>query len=193
MAVAFVAGCGTEPEGGAVGAADSLAVQVASDAESTPEDGPEALFLPPGEGRTYGEGGDPIVFKLGDGELGADFEFSETEVSPGNGPPVHIRHETDEAFYVASGTFRVQVGDRSEEVGAGAFGYAPRGVAHAFANTGGQSGTLPVVTAPSNVEAYMREAIPALHQSPPDQEALAALAETYGVEIVGPPLIEPTP
>ena len=153
---------------------------------------PKAIFLQPGGGRIYGgaEDGsqDQIVFKLGDGESGSTFEFAENEVLPNNGPPEHIHFETDEAFYVANGTFRVKVGDHVEDVGPGSFVYAPRGLPHVFVNTGTTKGTLLIVTSPANFEAYMREAVPALQRTPPDQKALDALAEKYKVRIVGPPL-----
>lgn len=157
-----------------------------------PQSERKAIFVSPGGGRIYGGAGngppDQIAFKLGDGESGSKFEFAENQVLPNNGPPEHIHLDTDEAFYVASGTFRVKVGDRMEDVGPGAFVYAPRGLPHVFVNTGQTKGTLLIVTSPSNFEAYMREAVPALQRTPPDQKTLDALGEKYKVRIVGPPL-----
>ncbi len=89
---------------------------------------------------------------------------------------------------MASGTFRIKVGDRIEEVGPGSFVFAPRGVPHVFVNTGTTEGTLLIVTSPSNFEAFMREAIEALQRAPPDQKTLDALSEKYKVRHVGPPL-----
>ena len=49
------------------------------------------------------------------------------------GPPLH-RHDFDEAFYVLEGELTFQVVDELVTAGPGELVFAPRGVAHTFAN-----------------------------------------------------------
>ena len=159
------------------------------------EPAPKPIFLPPGGGRIIEvkDGGPKgqLIFKLGGGESGSTFEFAEARTPPNGGPPVHIHFETDEAFYVVSGTFRVKVGDQVRDVGPGSFVFAPRGMPHAFVNTGKTEGMLLTVASPTKWEACMRETTDALRRMPagqPDQKALNAISDKCKVRIVGPPL-----
>jgi mannose-6-phosphate isomerase-like protein (cupin superfamily) len=163
--------------------------------EATQDASPKPIFLAPGGGRIIQEVGDgpkgQLTFKLGGGEEGSTFEFAEGKTVPNGGPPVHIHLDTDEAFYVVSGTFRVKVGDQLKDVGPGSFVFAPRGVPHAYVNTGEAEGTLLIVASPTKWEAYMREITEALRRMPSghlDQKVLNAISDKYKVRIVGPPL-----
>ncbi len=82
---------------------------------------------------------DRLIFKLGGGESGSTFEFAEAKTRPNGGPPEHIHFDTDEAFYVVSGDFRVKVGDQLKDVGPGSFVFAPRGIPHAWGRRRGCS------------------------------------------------------
>jgi mannose-6-phosphate isomerase-like protein (cupin superfamily) len=120
----------SKPPGGVAGAAKARDADSASGGVTIQEPAPKPIFLPPGGGRIIEEvkDGGPkghLIFKLGGGESGSTFEFAEARTPPNGGPPVHIHFETDEAFYVVSGTFRVKVGDQVRDVGPGSFVFAP--------------------------------------------------------------------
>lgn len=185
----------SKPPGGVVGAAKARAADSASGGLTKQEPAPKPIFLPPGGGRIIEEvkdgPKDQLIFKLGGGESGSTFEFAEARTRPNSGPPVHIHFDTDEAFYVASGAYRVKVGDQVRDVGPGSFVFAPRGMPHAFLNTGKTEGMLLTIASPTNWEAFMREATDALRRMPtgqPDQKALDAISDKWKVKIVGPPL-----
>lgn len=50
------------------------------------------------------------------------------------GPARHVHHSHDEAFYVVDGVLSIIAAGGEVEVSAGGFAWAPRGVAHTFAN-----------------------------------------------------------
>jgi quercetin dioxygenase-like cupin family protein len=52
---------------------------------------------------------------------------------PGGGPPLHVHHEDDEAWYVLDGSLQFRFADRTVEAVQGSAVFVPRGVAHTFA------------------------------------------------------------
>jgi mannose-6-phosphate isomerase-like protein (cupin superfamily) len=194
--VALLVVYGTErskPPGGILGTAKARDADPSRRSGTTQEPAPKPIFLPPGAGRIitgFADGGQ-FTFKLGGGESGSTFEFAEGKTPPNGGPPEHIHFDTDEAFYVLSGTFRVKVGDQVKDVGPGSFVFAPRGIPHAFVNTGKTEGRLLTVASPTRFEACTREITDALRRMPPghpDQKILDAIMDKCKMRIVGPPL-----
>lgn len=183
----------SKPPGGIAGTAKVRDADPPRESGTTQEPEPKPIFLPPGGGRIISglEDGGQITFKLGGGESGSTFGFAEGKNPPSGGPPEHIHLDADEAFYVLSGNFRVKVGDQVEDVGPGSFVFAPRGIPHAFVNTGTTEGTLLTVDSPPKFEACMREITDALRRMPPghpDQKILDAISDKCKTKIVGPPL-----
>src|SRR4030095_14499718 len=103
----------SKPPGGVAGAAKERDADSARGGGTIQEPAPKPIFLPPGGGRRReGVEAGPkrkLISKLGGGESGSTFEFAEPKTPPKGGPPVHIHFDTDEAFYVVSGDFRVKV------------------------------------------------------------------------------------
>ncbi|WOS65590.1 cupin domain-containing protein [Sinorhizobium fredii] len=56
----------------------------------------------------------------------------EASFPEGFGPPLHVHHCEDEAFYVLEGKIRFLQGDTDFVAGPGTFVWGPRGVPHAF-------------------------------------------------------------
>jgi uncharacterized cupin superfamily protein len=68
--------------------------------------------------------------------------FEET-VPPGTaGGPFHLHHDSDEVMYVLSGEVTCKIGDRVTVGGPGTSAFIPRGVAHAWKNTGAETGRI---------------------------------------------------
>src|SRR3954452_6255820 len=56
------------------------------------------------------------------------FSILESLAPRGDGPPLHVHHDEDEAFHVLDGELRLRVGDEQLTLGAGETALAPRGV-----------------------------------------------------------------
>ena len=98
------------------------------------------------------------------------------------GPPLH-RHDFDEAFYVLEGELVFQVVDALITRRAGEMAFAPRGIAHTFANQGNAPARYMLVCTPAGFERYFaRMAAANAGQEPPEW----ALQPTPPVERVGP-------
>jgi quercetin dioxygenase-like cupin family protein len=93
----------------------------------------------------------------------------ETSSSPGfAGPPLH-RHDFDEAFYVIEGELTFQLGDEVFTRGAGELAFAPRNLAHTYANHSDAPARVLIVCTPAGFERYFaRMAAERARVEPPD-------------------------
>jgi quercetin dioxygenase-like cupin family protein len=99
------------------------------------------------------------------------------------GPPLH-RHDFDEAFYVVEGELIFQVEDQLITKRAGEMAFAPRGVAHTFANHSDAPARYMLVCTPAGFERYFAKmAAERAGEEPPDW-ALQPIP--FEVERVGP-------
>jgi len=109
----------------------------------------------------------------------------------GYGPPLHVHSREDEAMYVLEGEIRFRVGDDEFVAGPGTWVWQPRGVPHAF-SVASESARALCVWTPGGLEGMFAEGgVPSRGEAGPPQqeydvEAAAALAESYGFEVVGP-------
>ena len=62
------------------------------------------------------------------------FNFSIITKQPGEGPPLHVHPDEDDAFYILEGQVVVMVEDDEVTVEPGTFVLVPPGVPHTFAN-----------------------------------------------------------
>ena len=69
------------------------------------------------------------------------------------GPYLH-KHDFDEAFYVVEGELTFQVEDQLVTKRAGELAFAPRNVAHTFANLSGAPARYVLVCTPASFERY---------------------------------------
>src|SRR5688500_18373846 len=106
--------------------------------------------------------------------------------------PLHRQPADDETFFVLEGELTVFLGDGpAVTAGPGAMAHVPAGAPHAFAVTSETARWLDLTT--PNHEAFFRAAgEPAPERvlppdAPPDMAKVAAAAERFGVEILGPP------
>jgi quercetin dioxygenase-like cupin family protein len=117
----------------------------------------------------------------------------EGEFPEGFGPPLHVHHREDEAFYVLKGKIRFRQGNDEFVGGPGTMVWGPRGVPHAFKVLSSGARALVIVT-PAGFERIFQEGGVPVSQSaePPsvayDPEAAKRLAERFGFDVVGPPL-----
>ena len=127
-------------------------------------------------------------------QTGGTFGLVDMQIAVGHGPPLHIHHTEDEAFWVLEGQLTVRCGDETFAVGPGSFVFTPRGVPHTFRLEGGTPARLLVLIVPGGGEGFFVEAgRPAAGAGlpppgPPDIARLQAVAAKYHMEFVGPPL-----
>jgi quercetin dioxygenase-like cupin family protein len=116
-------------------------------------------------------------------------------VLPGGGPPPHIHHREDEAFFVLEGQITFLLGDKKVVAKPGTFIQGPRGVPHAFKNEGNAPARMLILVTPPGFEKFMAEFAqplpsfdsPPVPVTPGDIEKLLAVAPKHGIEILPPP------
>ena len=132
----------------------------------------------------------------GDATAGS-LDVLEHQGERGYSSPLHRHLAQEETFFVLDGELRVEVGGEAHAAGPGAVAFLPRQLPHAFVVTSPQARFLTLHT-PGGFDRFTLAAgTPAAgtttmppEEVPPDPAVLAAMASSYGIEIMGPP---PTP
>ena len=133
-----------------------------------------------------------VLFKTTGEQTGGRFCLTEQLARRGPATPLHRQPADDETFVVLDGQLRFYLGDGGAiEAGPGTTVHVPAGAPHAFAVVSETARLLNLTT--PNHEAFFRAAgEPASERTmppdaPPDMAKIAAAAERFGVEILGPP------
>jgi mannose-6-phosphate isomerase-like protein (cupin superfamily) len=146
-----------------------------------------------GEGDRVWFLGTLMTIKAGHDDTAGAYTLVEQTTPALFGPPLHVHHAEDEAFYILEGALHVVCGDQGFDVGAGSFVMLPRGIPHAF-QVGDSGARLLQLTSPAGFENFAHdvgEAATSAELPPPaapDIPRLVAAAERHGASIVGPPL-----
>lgn len=150
--------------------------------------------VPPHEGRLIWVLGDLYRLMVTDEDTGGAYALFETTATPGlPGPPPHIHHNEDEAFYVLEGEVELTVDGGTSTVGAGSFVNIPKGMLHTFRNAGTTPARFLAIVAPAGFERFFEEVGEPVTdpssppEGPPDVEKVLAAAPKYGLEIPPPP------
>jgi quercetin dioxygenase-like cupin family protein len=114
----------------------------------------------------------------------SDGQVAIVDLSGGGRPPLH-HHDFDEAFYVLEGELTFQLGEDVSTRSAGELAFAPRGVAHTYANLSGAPARALLVITPAGFERYFDRIAARISGSEPPPEAAKPIPE---VVTVGPPL-----
>jgi quercetin dioxygenase-like cupin family protein len=115
------------------------------------------------------------------------FTLIEVFAPAGDQPPLHVHHDSDEAFYVLEGEMTLWVGDETYVLGPGDSAFAPRGIPHTL-RTGADGARSLVASTPARFEAFVR----AVGAANPGPEELTRIADEHGIEILGPPGMLPS-
>ncbi len=152
-----------------------------------------AAYVPPGEGKKLWVADELMTFVVSGEDTGGAYSLTDSVVPPQGGPPPHIHHREDEAFWVLEGELEVFVGEDALRVGTGSFVHLPRGVLHAYENVGATPARFLTLMVPAGLEKFFEEVgKPATDLSSPlpfeegDIDRLLAVAPKYGVEIPPP-------
>jgi quercetin dioxygenase-like cupin family protein len=106
------------------------------------------------------------------------------ELGGGGRPPLH-RHDFDETFYILEGELTFQLEDDVFTRRAGELAFAPRGVAHTYANLSGAPARALLVITPAGFERYFDRIAARITGTEPPPEAAKPVPE---VVTLGPPL-----
>ncbi|WP_335936637.1 cupin domain-containing protein [Streptomyces sp. PTD5-9] len=143
----------------------------------------EPVMLPPGEGGRFHVPG-PYVIKLAGEQTAGSLAVLESTFPPGQGAPLHRHCGHDETFYVVSGRFRFQCGDRVAEEGPGGFFHVPRTYPHAFTSVGDEPSTILVMLTPAGFERFFIEAARLSASGRPDRIAMQSILAKYDQELL---------
>jgi quercetin dioxygenase-like cupin family protein len=146
------------------------------------------------EGRALWHLGALLVIKATGADTGGEYSLAEEFCPRGFATPWHVHRREDESFMVLDGEATFFVGDRVIEATRGSFVYLPKGTPHAFQIDSETAHLFNLIT-PAGFESFFfdisvpaeRLVVPPPPTSPPDFGAIAAAAERYGCEILGPP------
>jgi mannose-6-phosphate isomerase-like protein (cupin superfamily) len=108
----------------------------------------------------------------------------------GGGPPRHVHHNEDEAFYVRSGKLKFWIDGHTTICGPGDAAFAPRGVEHAFRVIGGEPAQMLTTLTPGGMEAFFVEMAKGDYRLPDAIAQVAEIAGRYGLKFTGPPLAD---
>ena len=88
------------------------------------ESGREVAYFAPGEGsRSLWVFGELVVCKTKSEQTGGAYSLFEVVTQPGSGPPPHVQHREDEAFYVLEGEYEFLIGKETKREGPGSLFY----------------------------------------------------------------------
>ena len=146
---------------------------------------PAPIILRPGEGRSIDLGNFAMSVKATAEQTNHAFTLLEADEPTGFGPPMHIHREAAEAFYVIAGEYIIFVRDEEYACPAGSFIYIPAGVPHGF-RVGPQPSRKLNLYAPAAMIGYFEELSAALAGGEADPDALAQIADRYGMDVIGP-------
>jgi quercetin dioxygenase-like cupin family protein len=145
----------------------------------------EALVLQPGEGRSIDLGAFLMTVKATADDTDGAFTLLEATEPPNFGPPMHIHRDAAEAFYVLDGEYIIFIDDRESRCPAGSFVYIPAGAVHGFRVAANPSRKLNLYV-PEAMVGYFDELAAAIRSGDVSNEHLGAVAERYGMEVLGP-------
>jgi quercetin dioxygenase-like cupin family protein len=134
-----------------------------------------------------------IRIRVGGDATGGKLAVLEHHGERGYSSPVHYHGADEETFLVLEGELRVEVAGQARAAGVGAVAFLPCMLPHAFVVTSSQARFLTLHT-PAGFDQFTLAAgrsattgTRPVDELPPDPAALAALASSYGIEILGPP------
>ena len=143
------------------------------------------FILQPGAGRSIDLGGFLMTVKATADDTDGQFTLLEATEPARFGPPMHIHRDAAEAFYVLEGEYVIFIDDVETRCPAGSFVYIPAGAVHGFRVGDVPSKKLNLYV-PEAMVGYFDELAAAIATGEVDDAHLGAIAERYGMEVLGP-------
>ena len=118
----------------------------------------QGIVVPPGQGAVWNMApGRSAVLKLLGGDTGESIMLFEETVPAGTTSTYHLHHDSDEVAYVLRGEVTFKIGDQVTVGGPGTCAFMPRGVSHAWKNTGTETGRVLFLYTPARAGGLMEE------------------------------------
>ena len=150
--------------------------------------GAQGIVVQPGQGASWDMApGRSATIKLLGGATGGSVMVFEETVPAGTMSTYHLHHDSDEVAYVLSGEVTFKIGDEVTVGGPGTCAFMPRGVPHAWKNSGAETGRVLFLYTPAGAGGLMEEQ-QRTHRgfaSMSESEA-SELRRRHGWELVGP-------
>lgn len=133
--------------------------------------------------------GEPGLVKLSGGDTNNAVAVVYLTVPKLAGPPLHRHSREDEWFYVLDGEITCEVDGKRFSAGAGTSAFAPRGTAHAYQNFRDEAAHVLVMVTPAGLDQFFED-VTAQNKGlcQPDFVQMERLMQSYGMELLGPPL-----
>jgi quercetin dioxygenase-like cupin family protein len=151
--------------------------------------------IPPGGGRSLWVFGELVTYKTTGRQTGGAYSLFEVASQPGTGPPPHVQHREEEAFWVLEGEYEFLIEGRTLTASAGALVSVPKGTLHTHKNLGGDASRMLVTHTPGGLsEKFFEEmglfltapsSVPPA-PTPEELQRMLELGRKYGIEY--PPL-----
>ena len=140
--------------------------------------------------------GELLTRKVPSQRTGGAYSLFEVVTHPGSGPPPHVQHREDEAFYVLEGEYEFLVDGNTVRAWAGYLVYVPKGALHAHRNVGEVPGRMLATHTPGDLyELFFENAgrpadvddEPSAFRLRPEAEKwIVEVASEFGIEIPPP-------
>src|SRR5262245_32704400 len=150
--------------------------------------GMQGIVVQPGEGPVWNMApGRYAALKLLCGATGGSVMMFEETVPAGTMSTYHLHRDSDEVAYVLKGEVTFKIGDEVMVGGPGTCAFMPRGVPHAWKNTGPETGEVLFLYTPASAGGLLEEQQRAERTfAAMDEREAAELRERHGWELVGP-------
>ena len=151
---------------------------------------PNLTVVRPGEGETRNLGTIGVAFKLFGAQTNGNVSIVEHPFPVGACVPPHMHTHEDEYSIVTQGEIGFRSGDREVVLGAGGYITKPRGETHTMWNAGPVPARMIEVISPAGFEHFFWGVGEVMASGAPDRDAIAALAEEYGLVFGGAPWLD---
>ena len=117
----------------------------------------KGFVVPPGQGRVWEmAAGRSSALKLLGGETGDSVMMFEETAPSGTQTTYHLHHDSDEVAYVLAGEITFKIGEGVTVGGPGTSAFIPRGLAHAWKNSGAETARVAVPLYPGRSGRVLR-------------------------------------
>lgn len=150
--------------------------------------GAQGIVVLPGQGSIWNiSPGRSVVLKLLGGATDGSIMLFEETVPAGTKSWFHLHHESDEVAYVLSGEVTFKIGDEVTVGGPGTCAFMPRGVQHAWKNSGAETARVLFLYTPAAAGRLVEEQQRTQHTiASMTEREKAEQRQRYGWEIIGP-------
>ena len=151
--------------------------------------GAQGIVVQPGQDAVSSfSPGRSIVRKLRGGETCDSIMMFEETIPAGTKSTFHLHHDSDEVAYVLSGEVTFKIGDELTVGGTGTCAFMPRGVRHAWKNTGAETGRVLFLYTPARAGGLIEEQQRTGRKfASMNERELAEICQRHRWELLGPP------